>query len=139
MSAMMLSLLMCHVGYVVVVVCVCVCVCVCVWVCVCVDDVSVFCDPPVSHVHDHGAQSVHLQGTQQHGGNQPRAGEGLHQRGRREGRADGTHTHTDTHTNTHTHTHTHTHIFFPLTSKPLLSPPCFSFLPLPLPLLLFST
>lgn len=40
-------------------------------------------------VQHHGAKALHLQGAQQHGGHQPRAGEGLHQRQRREGGAEG--------------------------------------------------
>ncbi|CAG11651.1 unnamed protein product, partial [Tetraodon nigroviridis] len=43
-------------------------------------------DAPGQH---HGAQALHLQGAQQHGGHQPRAGEGLHQGQRREGGAEG--------------------------------------------------
>lgn len=44
---------------------------------------------PDAVVQHHGAEALHLQGAQQHGGHQPRAGEGLHQRQRREGGAKG--------------------------------------------------
>lgn len=54
-------------------------------VCVCpaaIFHVEVGPDAAVQH---HSAKALHLQGPQQHGGHQPRAGEGLHQGQRGEG------------------------------------------------------